>query len=121
MKYLLTTVLTLLILIAVSLPGSNIPGMGIGGLDKVVHLTLFFLWSLAIRYDFSPSFNWLLGLAFGFCFSISTEVLQIFVEGRTFSLWDILFDTLGLVVGLMVGRRILRSIPWPAKWKEKVF
>jgi VanZ family protein len=121
MKYLLTTALTLLILVAVSMPGSKIPSVGIGGLDKVVHLTLFFLWSVAIRYDFSPNFKWLAGLAFGFCFSLSTEVLQIFVEGRTFSLWDILFDTLGLMLGLMVGRKILRWIPWPVKWKEKVF
>lgn len=121
MKYLLTTASTVLILIAVSMPGSKIPSVGIGGLDKVVHLILFFLWSVAIRYDFSPNFNWLLGLAFGFCLGISTEVLQIFVESRTFSLWDILFDALGLMLGLMVGRKILRWIPWPAKWKEKGF
>jgi VanZ family protein len=105
-----TIAVTLLILTAVLLPGSNIPDIQIVGIDKVAHFTLFFLWSVAIRHDFNPNFKWWLGWIVGGIFSASTEIFQLFVQGRSFDVWDIFFDCLGLSVGLMMGAWSLRII-----------
>lgn len=110
MKYIPTIAVTILILIAVLLPGSKIPSVNIVGIDKLAHLTLFFLWSLAIRYDFTPNFKWIVGWIVGLAFSALTEVFQIFADERSFDVWDILFDGLGLSVGLMAGPIALRLL-----------
>lgn len=107
MKYLSTVAVSILILIATLMPGSKIPDVDIVGIDKVAHFTLFFIWSLAVRYDYKPKFNWIFGWITGLIFSTATEVFQIFADGRSFDRWDILFDGLGLSVGLMVGKFIL--------------
>lgn len=107
MRYLSTLAISILILVATLIPGSKIPDVGIMGIDKVAHFTLFFIWSLAIRFDFKPNFNWIGGWVAGLVFSSATEVFQIFADGRSFDRWDILFDGLGLSVGLMAGNFIL--------------
>jgi VanZ family protein len=110
MKYWPTAFVTALIWVAVLLPGSNIPDVGISGIDKLAHFTLFFLWSLAVRYDFTKNFKWLIVWIVGLLFSISTEVLQIFVEDRSYDVWDMVADTLGLSVGLFIGTAALRLL-----------
>jgi VanZ family protein len=110
MRFIPTIAVTLLILIAVLWPGSQIPSVGIGGFDKLVHFSLFFIWSVAVRYDFSPNFKWPWGWLVGLLFSASTEVLQIFAEDRAFDYWDILFDGIGLSVGLLTGQAALRLL-----------
>jgi VanZ family protein len=110
LKYLATIFSTLLILVAVLLPGSKIPDIQITGIDKVVHVTLFMIWSLGVRRDFGASFRWTLCLLFGLIFSWLTEILQIVVEGRTFDYTDIIADALGLAIGLLIGRQLLQWI-----------
>lgn len=110
MKYWPTISITVLILVAVLLPGSKVPDIGFSGIDKPAHFTLFFLWSLAVRYDFTRNFNRMIAWIVGVLFSISTEVLQIFVEDRSFDLWDLVTDALGLSVGLVVGAATLKLI-----------
>jgi VanZ family protein len=107
-KYLAITFSTLLILVAVLLPGSQVPDVGITGIDKLAHITLFGIWITAVRYDFQNEFNWLWALAVGLGFSVLTEVLQILVEGRTFDLTDIVADMVGLVLGLFAGKLVIK-------------
>jgi VanZ family protein len=113
MRYFPTAIATTLILIAVLLPGSKIPDVGFGGIDKLAHFTMFFSWSLAIRYDFQPNFKWAIGWIAGLAFSASTEIFQIFADERTFDVWDILFDGIGLTVGLISGA-------WVLEWLDEL-
>jgi VanZ family protein len=115
MKYLATIFVTVLILVAVLLPGSKIPSVGFQGIDKLAHFTLFYMWSLAIRFDFNNNFKWIIGFIAGLTFSYLTEVLQLLVEDRAFDYYDIIADTAGLSVGLATGIFVLKIITrfWP--------
>jgi VanZ family protein len=111
MRFVPTAVVSILILIAVLLPGSNVPDVNIAGFDKVVHIGMFGLWAWAIRYDFFLSrFNFLLAMSAGLAFSLFTELLQIFVEGRSFDWTDMVADGVGLVLGLVTGGWVARYL-----------
>ncbi len=110
MKY-ATLVISVLILIAVLIPGRDIPDVGFGGIDKIVHIGMFATWALAVRYDFDRQpFPFLIVFLGGLFFSVSTEVLQILVEGRTFDLHDMAADAVGVVAGLLIGGPIVKRI-----------
>ena len=120
MKHWATISATALILIVVLLPGSAVPDVGLSGIDKLVHFSLFYLWSLAIRFDFKANFKWLVGWLAGIAFSYLTEVLQQVVEGRAFDYYDIAADVIGLTVGLLTGSVVLKIIIrfWPFSPEE---
>jgi VanZ family protein len=110
-KYSLTIVVSVLILIAVLLPGSNLPEVGWFGFDKIVHFGMFATWVVAIRYDLYPkNFRFHLVFLAGLFFSVLTEVLQIFIDGRNFDLYDVLADGAGVIVGLLVSKKIISLI-----------
>jgi VanZ family protein len=120
LRYLPTIFTTLLILVAVLLPGSKLPDVDMVGIDKVVHFGLFFIWALALRFDFGARFRWPWALVAGLAFTVATEVFQIVVDGRTFDVWDIVFDSLGLAVGIGLGPFVLTLLQkgWPASRKR---
>lgn len=106
-----TIITSLLIIIAVLIPGKNLPDVHIGGYDKLIHMAMFAAWALAVRYDFSSRpLSYLTVLAVGLLFSALTEVLQLLVEGRSFDVYDMGADALGLVVGLLLSRPLLKWI-----------
>lgn len=117
MKYLLTIATTVLILIAVLLPGSSLPDVSSFGLDKIIHFTLFFGWAIAVRYDFQTAKK-ILVFVLGIFFSFITEVLQLFAEDRSYDLYDMLADSLGLSMGLMLSHLV---IPMITTVREKLF
>lgn len=103
--------MTALILVAVLLPGSSLPDTpGIPGLDKMVHLALFLMLAVSVQLDFNLSGFRRLSLAAAalIVFSSLTEALQLFVEGRSADVLDLLADMAGLLAGL-VARRPLAS------------
>lgn len=111
MKFLPTAIISVLIIVAVLLPGSQIPDVSIVGFDKFVHVGMFGTWALAVRYDFRHKpFSFLLAVGIGLLFSLGTEVLQVFVEGRTFDGWDIAADAVGLLIGFLVASPVLRAV-----------
>jgi VanZ family protein len=106
-----TIIVSSLIIIAVLIPGSNLPDVKIVGFDKVVHIGLFGLWAIAFRYDFNtPSFKFSLAFAIGMAFSLTTEVLQLLVEGRSFDTYDLIADAIGLIAGLGVSGIALKLL-----------
>lgn len=106
-----TLLVTLLIIIAVLIPGANIPDPGVGGIDKFVHIGMFATWAIAVQYDLNPQrIQFLYVFIAGTTFSLLTEMLQILVEGRTFDLYDIFADFAGLALGLIVGKPIVSFI-----------
>lgn len=100
-----TVAVCVLILVAVSLPGSSLPeGPGIPGLDKAVHAMMFLSLAVALRRDFRPS-----GLraiaaaaAFGLGFSVLTELIQLAVDGRSSELLDVVADLAGFAIGMVI-------------------
>ncbi len=81
----------------------------IPGMDKIAHFIIFAIWiflvAMAIRkrkksMDTRMLFLFFTGLA------LLTEILQIFIDGRSFDLRDLLANFLGLVAGLLIYRRV---------------
>jgi VanZ family protein len=104
-----TPVISLLIIVAVLIPGSSIPEVGFGGVDKFVHIGMFATWVIAMRLDFPRMAAWL-AVALGLVFSIFTEVIQLFVEGRSLDFYDVVADSVGLLIGLLLARPVIRII-----------
>ncbi|HEY0653159.1 MAG TPA: VanZ family protein [Chryseosolibacter sp.] len=108
----LTIIVSILIIIAVLIPGSNIPEVDMVGVDKFVHIAMFSAWAIAVRYDFPRIKPWIVFI-FGVGFSLFTEILQLFIEGRSFDLYDMIADGAGLLLGLLltpVATKILNQI-----------
>lgn len=97
----LTIIVSALIIIAVLIPGSNIPDVDFVGVDKFVHIAMFSSWAIALGYDFPSLKPWLVFLL-GLAFSLFTEILQLFVEGRSFDLYDMIADGVGLILGIIL-------------------
>lgn len=112
MKYLFTFIVSLLIVIAVLLPGSSIPEVNFIGVDKIVHVGMFGAWAMAVYFDFNVggTIQYLKAFGAGVIFSLFTEVVQIFIEGRTFDWSDMIADAFGLLAGLTIGGWIIRRI-----------
>lgn len=112
MKYLFTLLISFLILIAVLIPGSNLPDVNpFFGFDKFVHIGLFGAWALAVYYEFRrPAVNLFLAFVAGISFSLFTEALQLFVEDRSFDIYDLFADAAGLIIGLTVSPYILKFL-----------
>lgn len=109
MKYATLTV-SLLIVVALLIPGDDLPDVSIGGYDKLIHIVMFLLWGLAVRYDFDARFKFLPFFVAGIVFSAFTEILQISVEGRSFDVYDMLADFAGLLLGLLLGGPLVRRL-----------
>lgn len=119
MKYLSIIITTALILIAISIPGSRMPDTtGFTGLDKLVHVFMFYVWSLATQFDTSIKFRWTRILFIGIGFGLLTELIQLAVKNRSFDWYDWFFDSVGLVLAALSGRLILPHLEkfWFFRW-----
>jgi VanZ family protein len=106
-----TIIVSLLIIVGVLIPGPNLPDVGIGGFDKVVHIGMFGLWAIVVRYDFDTKpFRFFIVFLAGMLFSILTEILQLLVEGRSFDIYDMAADGIGLIGGLLVSGEVLKFL-----------
>jgi VanZ family protein len=106
-----TLLVSVLIIIAVLIPGQDLPDVNIGGYDKLIHMVMFAVWALAIRYDLHPKpFRFFPMLLAGLALSVVTELLQLLVEGRSFDLYDMAADALGLVAGLLISGPIVKRL-----------
>lgn len=105
----LTIIVSILIVIAVLIPGSNIPNVDFIGFDKFVHIAMFASWAVAVRYDYRSLRPWVVFI-FGLAFSLFTEILQLFVEGRSFDLYDMVADSAGLLMGLLVAPMLIKLL-----------
>lgn len=109
-KYLPTILITVLVLTAVLWPGSMLPEQPskIPGFDKIVHVCLFFAWTVAVVHDFNLKWHQTLGVVV--MFALATELVQLGVEGRSFDPMDLLADTAGAIFGLVLSGFVIRII-----------
>jgi VanZ family protein len=111
---LFTVLATALILVAVTIPGNALPDMPATwfGIDKIAHLLMFLVWAAAVHADFDlATFRQILPAFIGCAvFSVLTEILQLFAEGRSFDLFDSAFDMLGFIIGVFARNFLLRPL-----------
>jgi len=100
---------SLLVAAALLMPGPNMPRIEVIGIDKLAHVLLFGLWSLALRFDW-PLFRRrpALLIAAGAAAALVSESLQLLSPGRAFELVDIAADLLGTALTAALGSRALR-------------
>jgi len=111
-KYIFTIAVTVVILVAVLWPGSQIPSTK-WPVDKLVHFILFTGWTTAIIHDFN--LKWVRALIAGVFFAVFTEVIQIAAEDRSFDLKDVIADSAGVLFAVAnsgflvrIAKRVLR-------------
>ena len=106
-----TIFVSILIIIAVLIPGSKLPDVHIGGYDKLIHMAMFCAWVMAVQFDLNKkSFPTLKILVAGLIFSGLTEILQLLIEGRSFDIYDMAADAVGLVFGLLIGAPLVNRL-----------
>jgi VanZ family protein len=97
----------LLIVFGCFLPGTNLPKARVENLDKVLHITLFFLFSFSsiigfIKQSQFPKLHFdavknVVGISTIMAFS--TETIQhFFIARRSFDIWDIFADLIGITL-----------------------
>lgn len=117
-----TLLVSLLILVAVLLPGSSLPeGPGIPGFDKIVHFVMFFVLAITVEIDFKPRGKCalLVVVLSALVFSALTEALQLLVDGRAAEMIDMLADMAGFAVGLVARRPLARMVKIAARMFNK--
>jgi VanZ family protein len=102
---------TLIIIIGVSMPGKELPKLNLfDHFDKVVHFTFFFaffiLWKMVFAHQ-EKSSRMIIAIAIAFGFAIEYYQLHL-VTGRSFDVWDGIFDSLGAVFGFLFYRYYLK-------------
>lgn len=103
-KYKLTIITIVLIFIAILMPGQDVPEVGIQGIDKIVHFTMFGVLTLCFYWEYihskgkAPQFmmTWLSLEAFAYL----TEIMQLFANGRSYDMKDFIADSIGILLGL---------------------
>ena len=106
--YKLTLLATILILIAILMSASDVPSVGIPNIDKLVHLGMFGTLALcyygeyAFKHKRLPKFlvTWIALEGF----ALLTEIMQLFVEGRSCDGVDWLADSVGILGVIIVFR-----------------
>lgn len=94
-------------LILLGWPASGIPNVGISGLDKVAHFSIFLVGTvLALRGW--PN-NTRLAILLILIFAPLTEVWQaILPTGRDPSAWDVVANIVGIAAGWLIAQRLQR-------------
>ncbi len=91
---------------------ADTPGPQVSGSDKFVHAFLFGLCGLtslrAWGAQRSHTVRTVLALTL---FAVATEVLQLWVPGRSASLGDLVADLLGVLAGMVLAAWTMRSRP----------
>lgn len=87
------------------LPGKSVPSVVLLGWDKLAHAVAFFglgliTASIAIK---RPSWPWIV-MGYGLAAAVLSEVLQLFVPGRTCSVWDVVADMVGIAASIVVAK-----------------
>jgi VanZ family protein len=88
------------------------------GFDKLAHFSEYYFfgcvicrWLLAETCRFANRHFFALTIVIGTCYGLSDEWHQSFVPGRHATLWDALFDTLGIVTAAVTYPLIMKKFP----------
>ncbi len=95
---------SLLIVVLCLIPGQDVPKVDIVGVDKIAHFALFAVFAIVWRRRARPAGLFIILLS-GLLLAVGTEILQGALSwGRQPDPFDVLANTLGLVVGLAIAK-----------------
>ena len=110
LRYLWPAILwSVVVLILTLLPGEKLPDVPIFGIDKIVHffifgllmiLSAFGLYKIS-RQENSIQSPVLISLLYSVLFGIMIEVIQQYVPNRSFSVYDIIANVIGVGLGYL--------------------
>lgn len=112
-QYKFTMISVLLILGAIMMPGDDVPSVGIPNLDKVVHcgmfgfVTLCFYWEYFKAVSKTPQF--LISTGCLVAFGGLTEIIQIYIPGRSCDYRDLIADSIGILLAIGVSRWAIKK------------
>lgn len=113
-EYKFTILAVILVLIAILMPGKDVPSVGIPNIDKVVHFGMFGTITFCYYFEsyyatskIAPFIGVFLGVV---AFAGLTEIMQIFVPGRSCDYRDLIADALGIVAASVVAQGIIKRI-----------
>lgn len=93
------------------------------GFNKLAHFSEYYFfgyvicrWLFAERNHFANRHALVLTIVIGTCYGLSDEWHQTFVPGRNATLWDALFDALGVVTAAVTYPLIIKKIPFLKKF-----
>lgn len=102
MQYKFTEIVTIGILVAVLMPGSDVPSVGIPNIDKIVHFCMFALLAGCFAIEYHNIHltlpKWHIGILGPILFGGLTEIMQLYVPGRSCDIKDLWFDSLGVII-----------------------
>jgi VanZ family protein len=103
----------LIVLVLTLIPGPAIPDVGFSfRIDKIVHFFLFGIQMVLTAYALekhtlsrgAPAHPILVSVIFSIAAGVGIEFLQRFVPGRSFSVFDMVANTIGVGIGYYVFR-----------------
>ncbi len=99
---------TILIVIACTWPGKDIPAAPVAGFDKLVHFGLLFIWSTLWLVYQKSEVKWVLfcGIIFGIALEFYQQLLPF---DRTFDWYDALADAVGVIVAIIFYKLVLKN------------
>ena len=112
-RYKFTIISVILVLIGILMPGDGVPSVGIPHLDKVVHCGMFgcvtvcYYWDYYKEYKKAPYLC--LTIATVVLFGVLTEIMQVYVPGRSCDYRDLIADTIGIILATIVARWIVKK------------
>jgi len=94
---------TIIIIVGLSIPGQSLPKSSIIGIDKIVHVSMFFVWMVLALHSFRWTTKRTIFRIFiiGCIFAVTSELYQqSFIPNRLADVWDVAADVLGLVLAI---------------------
>lgn len=104
-NYKLTILAVILILVLILMPASDIPSVGIPGIDKLVHcgmfgfLTLCYYGEYYYKHKNKPRALYAMGSVA--MYAALTELMQLYVPGRACDFIDWLADCTGIILAVI--------------------
>lgn len=117
-KYLWPAILWSLVILFITLtPGDKLPEVGIFQVDKLVHFFVFGLLMFLSSYGLFRVFQErnfttnavTVSAVYSIGLGLLVEVLQLFVPNRSFSVADVIANTIGAGIGYLVFRYYKRK------------
>ncbi|MFO7998139.1 MAG: VanZ family protein [Bacteroidales bacterium] len=109
----------LIVLAAISMPASRIPGsdlLKLPHIDKLIHGLLFMVFAILLAYGFfrqnkqriPGKYYLILTLSIGIIYGLATELMQFWMlPGRHGNLGDFIANTIGTIFGLLLFRAFI--------------
>ena len=107
-KYRILLLICMFFILSLStLPGDSLPKSWLLSFDKLIHLIEYFILGILLMKSMKiiSTKMLIIVIPFGIIFGMMDEYLQSFISGRFSSGWDVLADTIGVIIGslLVIG------------------